>query len=159
MKLRDLAIVTGGALIAVIAVMLFSGSDASTVSDGTSVVVAEQRPLIEELVRAYEAGDEELLKKYSELYEFGSLDGFKAAIKEHIEYQAKAEVRYEREKTLGTWKEAVGVGKVVHVEVEGAYTTKYFDVTEDGVGDFEVVFKNGEPRKWRYIDKDGVPYG
>ena len=70
------------------------------------------------------------------------------------------------EKSLGTWQNAYNNGVLIKEtkkqEVHGKHILeiKYrlYDVTGDGVPDFEITMKWDKPHEWQYL-KDGEPYG
>ena len=70
------------------------------------------------------------------------------------------------EQSLGTWQNAYTNGDLIKEtkkqEVLGEHiiTVKYqlYDVTNDGIPDFEIVLKWDKPAEWQYL-KDGKPYG
>ena len=70
------------------------------------------------------------------------------------------------EQSLGTWRNAYDNGVLIHeteqqrVEGNHVITVKYrlYDVTGDGIPDFEITMKWDKPHEWQYL-KDGKPYG
>lgn len=114
----------------------------------------------EDIIAAYDNNDESALKRYGA--EIGlTLEEMKVFAADIKAEKEKIDRLKEREKTLGTWDNAVEAGTLVRTENQGGgeRTHKYYDVTEDGLADFEIIYVAGEPKAWRYCDEEGKPYG
>lgn len=114
----------------------------------------------EDIISAYDRGDEKVLQEYAE--ELGmTMEDLKYLAARFKEQKAELDRREAREKTLGTWDNAVEAGTLVKTENQagGERTHKFYDVTDDGMADFEIIYVKGEPVAWRYCDEKGVPYG
>jgi len=69
------------------------------------------------------------------------------------------------ERSLGTWQNAYDSGvlikETIKHEAQGNHVIevkyKLYDVTGDGIPDFEITTKWDKPYKWQYL-KDGEPY-
>lgn len=109
------------------------------------------------------ASDEEWAKFREAILEFGPMEPAEADdwIGEWREYVDKKTILEEHEATLGTWQEAVESGTLVKTGApdDNGNTPTYYDVTGDGIADFEILFSNGEPKYWRYADEEGEGYG
>jgi len=115
---------------------------------------------IEDVIAAYENEDTAKLREYAN--EIGvNLATLKEIAQREIDDAARMVVLKEREKTLGTWQEAIqnGAPMAVSGPDEDGDISHYYDVTNDGIADFEILYRDDKPHLWRFLDEKGDAYG
>jgi hypothetical protein len=125
------------------------------------VVLMNEGPQItQETILEAAAGNKKAIEDVALYFEVTVEEAEKIAlqVKDQIEEYERLK---EREKTLGSWEDAVKNGQLLATDPvdEDGDIAKYYDVTGDNVADFQVYFRDGEPRVWRYVDEEGQPYG
>ena len=123
-------------------------------------IMNQMPPITQEDILKAADGDPEAIKNMALFFEITEEEAQQVAlqIKDQIEERARLA---EREKTLGSWEDAIKTGNMVQEDPpdEDGDIARYYDVTGDGIGDFQVYYRNGEPFVWRYMDEQGEPYG
>ena len=115
---------------------------------------------VEDLITAYEAGDDRQLSVYAQKLGM-KLETLKEVARGEIEHAAHMKVLKEREKTLGTWEEAIKTGTLLHnskPDAEGDISA-FYDINADGIADFEIAYRDNKPFAWRFLDEKGDAYG
>lgn len=116
-------------------------------------------PTIEQMFAALDANDDAKLLEYAKAFGFTeeSFPIFKDKI---AEVKEQEEHRKEREAKLGTWQNARENGLLLKTETDkDGYISEFYDVTGDGVADFQIVFYKNKPYGWRYLNENGEPDG
>lgn len=125
-----------------------------------AVIITNQPEITHQLFLDAAEGNKEAIEDIALAFGVTVEEAYDFAIqaKDQIEEMERLK---EREKTLGSWEDAIRTGTLVKTDPvdDDGDIARYYDVTGDGVADFQVYFRDGKPYVWRFADETGEPYG